>query len=228
MYQGRGSYFFQANFATSGAMNTAYPASGAYSVGFTGGGTLTGGAQTVSSGLDFTANTFPVTPLVTGLTNGAAWVASQLNVSTSGNTTLTINSGSGDFPGYSAGVYGASVGFGLQDQSGNLVGTSGGSKNLVFSGSNNTATSTIMITGSSLTAGQTYTLTIQYGLAAGSKGSATLAGTPFNIAPIYYSQTQISILAVPEPADAAALLGVGALGLFALRRRIRNRAGESA
>lgn len=213
------SYFFQANFSTASAMTGIYSNSGTYTISFPG---VSGSPY--SAGLTFSGGTYSVaTPMITGtLPNGASWASSQLKLSTSGTTTLTINSGA--FTEYGSSTYGASIQVGLANQSGTLV--SGSSTYWVPGLKQEAAMTSISIDGSSLAAGQTYTLAIQYGILAGTPVAADLNSTSFQGAAWYFNHTDIQVLAftpVPEPSEVAAWLGVATLGFVALRRR-RTRA----
>ena len=210
-------YFFQANYATAGAMTAVYPNNDAvnpYTIHFN--GTTPPVPASLSSGLTFTAGGYAnVAPQVTGLDNGAAWSAG-LAVSTTGTTNLTLNSGS--FTGYTTSSIGAEIQWRLSDQSGTAI-LGGGTKYAPSFGFTDSVLSAIAITGSSLTAGQSYTLAIQYGIFAGTPGTTSLSGTTFTAYPEYFMNTSIALTAIPEPSTDALMLAFAALGLAVIQRK---------
>ncbi len=207
-------FFFQANYNTAGAMAAAYPTSGSYGINFTGAGHPS--TTTFTSGLTFTTGTYSVsTPQVTAFDNGASWSSGSLNVSTSGLTNLSISA----FSEYLNSSVAAQIQWRLTNQSGTAIDGAG----VTFgSGYSDAAITQFAITGSTLTAGQTYTLSIQYGIVAGAPGTTSLNGTTFTGVTEYWNHTDITITAVPEPSTYAVLAGLGALGFAAYRRRHRH------
>ena len=213
------NFFYQANFNTAGDMAAVYATSGSYGISFTSG--TPPSPNPYVSGLMFDSGvTFASSvPQVSSFTNGAAWSGSgSLKVSTSGTTTLNLNS----FAEYGIATYGTLITWGLGDQSGTPL---AGAKSIYATALSTTqsALTSLAINGSLLTAGQTYTLEIQYGILAGLPTSSTLGGVTFTGAAVYYNNTAITITAIPEPGATAALFGVGALlgGLFYRRQKRR-------
>ena len=211
------NYFYQANFSSTGAMAGAYATAGTYGITFTGGTPPT--PNPYDAGLTFNSGvTFaPSVPQVMSMNNGAAWNGSgSLKVSTSGTTTLNLNS----FAEYGSGAtYGSLITWGLGDQS---LTPLAGDKSVWTTALSTTQSplTSLAINGSLLTVGQTYTLEIQYGLVAGTPVVSTLGGQSFTGAAIYYNNTSITITAIPEPGATAALLGAAAaIGGWGYRRR---------
>lgn len=213
-------YRFQNNFGSNGGlMSTFYP-SGQYGVIFHG---LDGASATNGLAYDSSVTFSPTVPQITATNNGAYWSAG-LVVQTSGQTQLFLNSTS--FAGYASSTYGALIEVSLYDALGFEVAFEK-SVNASSVGFNDRPLTSVLLDGSTLTAGQTYTLEIQYGIVASTPGSTTLDGIDFLGAAIYYTNTAVTLTAVgapiPEPGTYATFAGVLVLLGGAVRQRQRGR-----
>ncbi len=211
------NFFFQANYGTASAMTTDYPAAGAYGINFAGSGPPT--PATFTSGLTFSSGTYSTSvPQVTGFNNGASWSPSTLNISTSGTTTLALSA----FSEYLTSTNGAQIQWKLTNQSGTALAGAGANFGLGYTDG---AITQLAIDGSLLTAGQTYTLSIQYGILAGAPGTTSLSGTTFTGVAEYWNHTDITITAtaIPEPGAFAVIAGATALLGACLYRRQSHR-----
>ncbi len=205
-------YLFANHFADDTSLQAFYP-TGSYGVLFN--GSSPPSPASFTAGLAFNSNTYSAAaPQISEVDNGALW-SGGLQVSTTGITTLTFNSGS--FGEYGSG-FGTIAGAGLYDSFGNVI----ASTNSFYIGSLGLTQSVITqlaVDGSLLTPGANYTLEIQYGILASAPGTATLDGTAFMGLSIYYNNTAVNLTAVPEPSSFAAGAGLFALGLAAWCRR---------
>ncbi|MDI1320305.1 MAG: PEP-CTERM sorting domain-containing protein [bacterium] len=183
---------FDAGYADVTTLNNAY-ANGIYSMALPNSLTPTSWSFTQP----LMGNAYPNAPLVTG-----TWSGGLLQVDPTQNYTLTF----APFGGFLVnGTHGDSISLSIED--------SGFSQ--VHSDFSNVSVNTFLITAGTLTAGQTYNVSlrfnnnyIDYGAIGSANGSVS-----------YTTENSFQIQAIPEPSTYAAILGVVALGGVMIRRR---------